>query len=451
MFKLNTVARRVSISLFLILAILIAPPATRAQNAPPLRVLLLPRLIPDAIRQMLPIVFDAPPDAAALEPQKISVVAMRYCGGAAPNADRGAANGYDTSRSAASGYDTRRSAAESSKGVRDVRTASGASGYMIAIAVPGSARALSSSILAAADCTAPLANVAARLISSGAASEWLEVVKLRASWIPWRLTLTVADAAGAARPGYTAPNLSHLGEIQSYNTSGIRLLTGRGRNIGFDLAVSFPGSAINVIAFPHAQVSNPSPYLDDPAISDEIANAPAMSNVIIAAQYTFINQVLRLYGSTFEIPLPVQGVTETMTAKNITVNGADNLMTVAGNLEYRTLDYAASLRCAGEDLTVRQVTLDAPAANCNQDDLMSRLQCQGQSVAMSGSSTALAAAISEYYQGQPLHVSTRTHPLDFAVGDTGYQATFDALKSSSHNATFLEAGRATIRRAAGHP
>ena len=424
MFNLNPVARRASVALLLILAILLAPPAARAQNAPPLRVLLLPRLIPDAIRQMLPIVFDAPPDAAALEAQKISVVAMRYCGGATPNADRSAASGYDTGRSAASGY-------------------------MIAIAVPGSARALSSSILAAADCTAPLANVAARLMSSGAASEWLEAVKLRASWIPWRITLTVVDAAGAARPGYTAPNLSHLGEIQSYNTSGVRLLTGRGRNIGFDLAISFPGSAINVIAFPHAQVSNPSAYLDDPAIPGEIANAPAMSNVIVAAQYTFINQVLRLYGSTFEIPLPVEGVTETMTAKNITVNGADNLMTVAGNLEYRTLDYAASLRCAGEDLTVRQVTLDAPAANCNQDDLMSRLQCQGQSVAMSGSSTALAAAISQYYQGQPLHVSTRTHPLDFAIGDTGYQATFDALKSSSHNATFLEAGRATIRRAAG--
>jgi hypothetical protein len=424
MFNLNPLVRRASIALLLLLPMLIAPPAARAQNAPPLRVLLLPRLIPDAIRQMLPIVFDAPPDAAALEPQKISVVAMHYCGGESAS----------TGRSTASSNDTRRSTS---------------SGYMVAIAVPGNARALDSSILAAADCTAPLANVAARLMSSGAASEWLEVVRLRASWIPWRMTLAVADAAGAARPGYTAPNLSRLGEIRRYNTSGVRLLTGRGRNIGFDLAVSFPGAAINVIAFPHAQVSNPSAYLNDPAIPGEIAKAPAMSNVILSAQYTFINQVLRLYGSTFEIPLPVEGVTETMTAKNITVNGADNLMTVAGNLEYRNLDYAASLRCAGEDLTVRQVTLDAPAANCNQDDLMSRLQCQGQSLALSGSSTALAAAISRYYQGQPLHVSTRTHPLDFAVGDTGYQATFDALKSSSHSATFIEAGRATIHRAGG--
>jgi hypothetical protein len=82
---------------------------------------------------------------------------------------------------------------------------------------------------------------------------------------------------------------------------------------------------------------------------------------------------------------------------------------------------------------------------------MERLQCQGQSVAMSGSSTALAETVTQYYQGQPLHISTRTHPLDFAVGDTDYRATFDALKSSSRGGLFSEAGRATIRRAGGEP
>jgi hypothetical protein len=107
------------------------------------------------------------------------------------------------------------------------------------------------------------------------------------------------------------------------------------------------------------------------------------------------------------------------------------------------------VRCEGDDLTVRQVTLDAPSANCTQDDLMARLQCQSQSVAMYGSSKALAAAITQYYQGQPLHVSTRSQPLDFAIGDTDYQATFEALKSSSRGGLFSEAGRATIRRAGG--
>jgi hypothetical protein len=418
MFRSNRSARRIrlaAIALLSSLPLLVAPvvasaqPAVAsAQSVPPLRVLLLPRLIPDAIRQMLPIVFDSPGNDAAIAPQKITVVAMVYCGG---------------------------------------DSAGGANA--VGVAVPGPAQALPSTVLHTIDCNAPLADVAARVINAGAGPDWLEVIKLRAAWAPSRMTLAIADAAGTAKPGFTAPNLRSVGLIKSYNTSGIRILTGRGSNVGFDLAIGFPGSAITVVAFPGGRVSNPALYLDDPAIGNKIANAPALSNVIVEAQYSFINHVLQLYGSTFDIPLPVEGVTETMTAKNLTVAGADNVMTIAGNLEYRTLDNAASVRCEGDDLTVRQVTLDAPSANCTQDDLMARLQCQSQSVAMYGSSKALAAAITQYYQGQPLHVSTRSQPLDFAIGDTDYQATFEALKSSSRGGLISEAGRATIRRAGG--
>ena len=409
MFRLNFLARwmrLVAIVCFASMALMTAPVIACAQTAPPLRVVLLPRLIPEAIRQMLPLVFDSPNNAADIEPQKIAVVAMVYCGG---------------------------------------DSAGGA--YAVGVAVPGQARALPAAALSASDCSGSLANAATRLM--GAGPEWLEVIKLRAAWTPWRMTLAIADAAGVAKPGFSAPNLKNVGQIKSYNTSGIRILTGRGSNVGFDLAVGFPGAAITVIAFPGGQVSNPVPYLGDPGIDNEIANAPIMSNVIADAQYTFVNQVLRLYGSTFDIPIPIEGVTETMTAKNVTVRGADNIMTVAGNLEYRTIDYDASVRCEGQDLTVNQVTLDPPVANCNQDDMMERLQCQGQSVAMYGSSRALAAALTRYYQNQPLHISTRTHPVDFAVGDTDYQATFEALRSSSRGGMFSEAGRASIRRASG--
>jgi len=68
---------------------------------------------------------------------------------------------------------------------------------------------------------------------------------------------------------------------------------------------------------------------------------------------------------------------------------------------------------------------------------------------MSGSSKALAAAVTSYYQGQPLHVSTRSQPLDFAISETNYRASFEALKSSSHGGMFSEAGRASFRRADG--
>jgi hypothetical protein len=356
---------------------------------------------------MLPITFDSP-DTSAIEAQKITVVAMVYC---AANADGGA--------------------------------------DAVGVAVPGLARALPESGVSKNDCTAPLANTAARLMHAGGNFDWLEAIKLRVSWTPWRLTLSIVSAAGAARPGFNAPPLNNFGQVESFNTAGLHLLTGPASNAAFDVAVGFAGSAITIIAFPNGRVSNPASYLNDPAIGTEIANAPASSNVIADAQYTFINEVLRLYGATFDIPIPIEGATEKMTARNVTVNGGDNVMTVAGQLEYQAIGYDASVLCRGQDLAVNQVTLDAPGANCNQDDLMTRLQCQGQSVALYGSSKALAATITNYYQGQPLHVSTRTQPLDFAIGDNNYQATFDALKSSSHGGVFSEAGRASIRRVGG--
>jgi hypothetical protein len=409
MFSFGLLARRCwSASIAsLVLFVALAPRCAFAQNAPPLRVILLPSLIPQAIAQMLPITFDSP-DNSAIEPQKITVVATIYCGS---NADGGA--------------------------------------NAVGIAVPGRARALQEPGVSKSDCTAPLGDTAARVMNGGENFDWLEAIKLRVSWTPWRLALSIVSAAGAAKPGFSAPSLGNLGQVESFNTAGLHILTGPGSNAAFDVAVGFTGSAITMIAFPSGRVSNPGSYLNDPTIETEIANAPASSNVIADAQYTFINEVLRLYGSTFDIPIPIEGATEKMTARNVTVNGSDNVMTVAGKLEYQTIGYDASVLCRGQDLAVNQVTLDAPGTNCNQDDLMARLQCQGQGVALYGSSKALAATITNYYQGQPLHVSTRTQPLDFAIGDSDYQATFDALKSSSHGGVFSEAGRASISRAGG--
>jgi hypothetical protein len=409
--RFNPIAHRLRVALIVCLLsiqFVITPRSVSAQGAPPLRVVLLPRLIPDAISQMLPIIFDAGSATAALQPEKISVVAMVYCG-----AD------------------------------------SAGNAYAVGVAVPGQAPALSSTAVSANDCAGALSSTAARLMNSGAGSDWLEVIKLRAAWTPWRLTLSIVDAADMAKSGFSAPNLKAVGQIKSYDTSGVRILTGPGSNLAFDLAIGFPGSAITLIGLPSGRVSNPIPYLKDPVIRSEIASAPAMSNVVADAQYPFINQVLRLYGSTFDIPIPIEGVTDTMTAKNIVVSGAENVMNVAGKLDYRAIDYDASVRCLGQDLTVNQVSLDAPGAACDQQDMMTRLQCEGQGVAMSGSSKALAAAVTSYYQGQPLHVSTRSQPLDFAIGETNYQATFEALKSSSHGGMFSEAGRASFRRADG--
>src|SRR5579872_6750660 len=113
--RLNPLAHLLTVALvvgFLAIELLTLPRSAAAQGAPPLRVLILPRLIHDAISQMLPIIFDVGAATAAIQPEKISVVAMVYCGS-------------DSTGNA----------------------------YAVGVAVPGQAPALSSSALAASDCT----------------------------------------------------------------------------------------------------------------------------------------------------------------------------------------------------------------------------------------------------------------------------------------------------------
>src|ERR1700691_2716080 len=345
--------RAVTIAAVLI-ALAFVPPDSFAQSSAPLRVVMLPGLIQNAITQMLPVAIDSPSAATDVAPQNLSIVSIVYCGPAA-------GGGAD------------------------------------ALGVIYSGVASAPIPLASAECGASLARIASRMLESAGAPEWLSVVRIRAGWTPWRLTLTVVDAAGAARPGYAAPNLRGLGQVKSYGTAGLRILTGPGRNVAFDLAIGFPGQSISIVAIPSGQIGDPGPLLTGAAIDNEIAAAPQMSNVVADANYIFINQVLRLYGTTFDIPIPVQGVTETVTASNVVVNGGDNLLTVAGQLGYRSMAYDASMRAQGSDLTVRDITLEAQPANCNQDDVMARLQCQGQALALSGSSDALAGALTNYY------------------------------------------------------
>jgi len=151
MFSFGLCARRFWLASIarLVLFLALAPRCAFAQNAPPLRVILLPSLIPQAIAQMLPITFDSP-DTSAIEPQQTTVVAMVYCGA---NADGGA--------------------------------------NAVGVAVPGQARALPEPGISRSACTAPLGETAARLMNAGGNFDWLEAIKLHVSWTPWRLALSI--------------------------------------------------------------------------------------------------------------------------------------------------------------------------------------------------------------------------------------------------------------------
>jgi len=262
------------------------------------------------------------------------------------------------------------------------------------------------------------------------------------------LRFVVADAAGASRSGSPPPSLKELGEFKSFATSNLHILPPPGQENRFDVAIGFLESSVVVALFPSGRVSNPEPYLKrDPVLEAEIGDAPARANSVADAQYGFINALLRLYAPSFEIPLQLQGMAQTLTARNISASGGDNTMTVAGQVGLGNVSYNAAVHCEGEDLAIRQVTLAAPAVNCDNNDLVGQLQCQGQQAA----SGALGGALTNVYQGQRFHYSTVDRPLRFTLGDAEFAARFEALKSSSRGSTVSEDGNVTIERVAGTP
>ena len=370
-----------------------------------MRAVILPDLIPSVMQQLIPMTVELPADRTDLRASRIKIVSLVYCGGDG----HGGANA-------------------------------------LGVVYPDEA-APAPGALSAADCGGALAGLASRLAHSAGAPDWVEVIKAHVRWTPWQLKFAVADEAGAAKEGNRAPSLNGLGEFKNYPTSNLQILPPPGENYRFDVGIGFLNSRIVIAVFPSGRTANPQPYLTaNPLLSAEMSAAPERANVLVDALYVFINDLLRIYAPSYQIPIQLQGMTQTMVAKDIRVSGGDNTMTAAGQLTLGQIAYNGTVRSEGSDLGVSQITLDPLAANCNSDNLMERLQCQGQQAALAGSSNAAAAALTNYYQGQKFHYSTVDRPLRFTLGDTEFEATFEALKSSSRDSTVSEAGRVSIKR-----
>jgi hypothetical protein len=369
---------------------------------PLLRVLILPSLMTELADQVLPIRLQTSADITAVTNQALALTELLYCGAD----ERG-------------------------------------NGVMIGVVEEGLGQPRARS-LAKSDCQRPLADIASRELRLPDAPEWVEAAHIYTSWKPWQLTLAVADTASAARMGFAAPKPA-AGELsRSFATNNLQPLTGPGRDLAYDLALRFMRDGVVIEAYPTGGAANPnanSPGIN--ALAAQLRAAPPDTNVIAEAPYPFINQMLSIYSPTFNIPVSIQGLSAMLLARNLSLSGGENQLTLTGQVINQSggqsLAYDARVDCAGDDLAVREVSMSAAGANCSQPDVMTWLECQ--------SARGLSAALTAYYQNQPLHVSTRSHPLDFRFGGNDYEAFFTALKTTSNAGAVSEDGQAVVQRA----
>ena len=390
------------VALSLVVGLSVSPGRVSADSTPLMTVVLLPNLIPSAVQQLIPITVTLP----GRQPSQARIVAVVYCG----SDGNGSAN---------------------------------------AIGIIAPATSATPLKLSPSDCNSALPAIATRTINGPGAPDWIDVVRGHVTWTPWQLKLDQTEVAPAAKQGATAPPLSGIKTLASYPTSNLAILPPPGDSRRFDVAFGFQGTKIIASLFAGGSASNPSSALTSEGASlQQDWQVPQQANLLADAQYSFMNDLLKIYAPLYEVPIPIEGMTQNMTAKNVQVAGSDNRMTITGELAMEGIAYNSAVHAGGADLVIKQIELTPIAKPCTSNDLMERLQCQGEQVATGGSSQSVANALTSYYQGTPFHYSTLGHPLEFELGDKEFTATIEALKSGSKDNTFREAGNASIQAVA---
>jgi hypothetical protein len=378
----------------------------RADDAPLATAVLLPGLISSVAQQLVPLTVELADKRAASSAQ-IKIVTLVYCG-----------------------------------------TDGHGGGYAVGIAVPDESTGPPAA-LSAADCHDPLPAVAKRTIGNPGAPSWIAALRAQIAWVPWQLTVKISEVAPATKPGARAPSFSSIETVASYPTSKLAILPPPDGDRRFDVAFSFPVTTIVAALFASGRTSDPfAAFTAHGSFVPPTAEIPTQANVLVSAQYAFVNDLLRLYAPQYEVPIPVQGLTGNMLAKDVQVAGADNSMTASGQLVMGNIAYRCKVHSAGPDLVIKRIELNPIAKDCTSEDLMARMQCQGEQLATSSSSESVANTLTNYYQGTPFHYSSEAHPLEFNLFDRQISATFEALKSSSQGTAISEAGRASIQTTA---
>lgn len=304
---------------------------------------------------------------------------------------------------------------------------------ILALGHPGPAPAQRPTpIIVSADCQATLANIAQKAVASSDAPPWAAVAEISATWGPWELQLAIRDVATALKPGasITPPSdlkatLQNGGKaFKSLKTSDIRI-TIEGAVEVYNLAVQFVGSNVSLTLIPAAQV----PTFTSAMInaSDNLltgATAPAGTTLILKAPYSFTTNLLstNLKDKPLAIDRDSTG-NPTLTAKNLTVSGGVDTISVAGLVRDIPTNAEVNARVewkGTDDLKLSSIKLDAILEDCAGHSGLKKIQCQQRNNARKIATAALGTILTNRYQNRPLRPVGPRNLIPFELAGKKY-------------------------------
>jgi hypothetical protein len=290
-------------------------------------------------------------------------------------------------------------------------------GRLVGIVRPGAELLAGAPVrMGAHDCQDKLDEVARRLPAGGDATGVVEII---AEWTPWQLRLSIGDIAtsgdaGGALSGALARTKA-AGPLETVDTAGLHLETGRGASLDLDLAISFAKADDAVL-----MTLTPAGTIGDgrerrPSFLDAAGAAPG-TDAIAGALFPLTNRLVGLLSQ--DGPLVLEFDRQAVEVRALQLSGGNGTLTVRGRATPRGIPESVRLtiEAAGADLKIAEVRAEPELEDCNAAVGVAALGCRARNTARAAAVAGIASGLTNRYKGQLLRSLLPPPPFSFDLG-----------------------------------
>jgi hypothetical protein len=299
-------------------------------------------------------------------------------------------------------------------------------------------------LTASDSCQVNLADLAKRGTTTSDGGEGLVLVDIEATWKSWKLKLTVAHALVAGRKG--APTtFDKRVDILALSTSDLRIDTVAGAPIVLHAAPFFAASAIDLAVVMTEGVAPKSAPLERAAASNRGDMLAGPANIAAEVPLQVANQVLRRLTWTQPLTIPVDR--DEIEIRRVSLAGSGGgesaRLTVSGTATPRSIRETLqwTLALGGDPLLMSTGQFSGQHEDCAGLATMAALSCNLRNGARVAGAEAFGSALTQRYQGQPVHELASPLNLRFEVAGQRIELRGDLLRLSFGPRGLTAAGR----------